>query len=172
MSAKSPTGRTSAELVELIQSTFRLDGDDLVRLSNGKVVTPPVKWPPWVFVKKYRKDGKRRNVNVLYHRAKFCLAHGYLPDEVDHRDTDETNHSLSNLRAATRSLQNHNKTNRKRRDLPRGVYKRPDWKRYRGQITYRKRSIPLGWFDTPEAASKAVEEKLRELYGSTYRPLS
>jgi hypothetical protein len=46
---------------------------------------------------------KRKHYAV--HRVVFLLAHGWLPDCIDHIDGNPTNNSITNLRAATR-LQN------------------------------------------------------------------
>lgn len=46
--------------------------------------------------------------SVREHRLKFLLAHGWLPESVDHIDRDTTNNMLANLRAATPAMQSAN----------------------------------------------------------------
>lgn len=152
--------------LETIRATFRLEGEDVIRLSTGKVVQPPKQWPPSVFIKWL---GNRQQVTASYHRIKFALAHGWLPDFVDHRDVDFSNHLLDNLRAATRSQNQSNRRPVPRKEaLPRGVYRMKDGRFY-AKINYRKRQTYLGQFDTPEDASAAVEKILKELHGEFYR---
>ncbi len=42
---------------------------------------------------------------VREHRLKFLLAHGWLPESIDHIDRDRENNAVANLRAATPAMQ-------------------------------------------------------------------
>ena len=44
-------------------------------------------------------DGKTYKL----HRVIFLMHYGYLPDEVDHKDTDPSNNKIENLRPASRA---------------------------------------------------------------------
>jgi hypothetical protein len=83
---------------EALTESFELRGEDVIRLSSGKVVWPKPKGYTLVSVK---VAGVWRPIR--YHRIKFYLAHGFLPPYVDHEDRDRSNSSLGNLRPATNS---------------------------------------------------------------------
>lgn len=51
--------------------------------------------------------------NIKMHRLIFSLVHGYLPEEVDHRNRNRSDNRIHNLRAATKSLNMHNSKKRK-----------------------------------------------------------
>lgn len=98
-------------------------------------------------------------------RLTFALAHGWLPKEVDHKNGDRMDLRIENLRPSTRASQCHNRE-RQRRLLPRGVYLRHG--RYVAQLKVAGRAVRLGTFQSPEAASEAVEAFARPLHGEFY----
>lgn len=57
--------------------------------------------------------------NMTAHRIAFYLLHGWLPEEVDHIDGDKLNNSAVNLRASSKSQNQHN--SRMRKDNSSGV---------------------------------------------------
>jgi hypothetical protein len=145
--------------VQLLREVFELRGEDVVRKATGTIVKPcNTTYIKWL--------GKGRQLATPYHRVKFALAHGYLPDEVDHEDRDHNNNLLSNLRAATH-LQNCRNRVYGTRDLPRGVYRRGG--KFSARIAVNGRWYRLGTHSTPEAASRVVEDRLREIHGEFYR---
>ena len=62
-------------------------------------------------------NGYRRSIlgNKQYrsHRVIFCMHHGYTPKYIDHINRDKQDNRIENLRDATSSLNNHNKTTRR-----------------------------------------------------------
>jgi hypothetical protein len=62
-------------------------------------------------------NGYRRSIlgNNQYrsHRVIFCMHHGYMPKYIDHINRNGQDNRIENLRDATSSLNNHNKTIRK-----------------------------------------------------------
>lgn len=105
---------------------------------------------------------------LQYHRAKFALAHGWMPGEVDHKDGNRQNNLLTNLRPANRQQQSQNRGPIKRKHaLPRGVY--PSGRRFRAMVQVDGKLRSIGSYGDPQEASTRVEEVLRELHGEFYR---
>ena len=118
----------------------------------------------------YREDGIRQQIYL--HRLKFFLKHGHLPERVDHRNESKGDNSLRNLRAATHSQNMMNITRKPRQGLPRSVYYQPNACRsrpYRANPRIDGRKVHLGFYETAEQASAAVENALRVAHGEFYR---
>ena len=91
----------------------------------------------------------------LVHRMAFLYMKGYIPVEVDHIDRKPLNNKWSNLRAATRSQNSHNKI--KRWDSS-SKYKNVERNRskWRARIAVNGRRIAIGSYSTQEEAAQAV----------------
>lgn len=76
--------------LQLIRKSFKLDGEDVIRLRTGKsvIVCAPH------FTTSIPKGG-----GMALWRIKFALAHGYLPATVKFRNGDNRDWSLENLMA-------------------------------------------------------------------------
>lgn len=147
-----------------LREQFRLDGDTVVRLSTGKVVTGTA-----------RPDGSRvvgvagfgQGKLILLHRLKFFLANGWLPPIVDHRDRLKGDNDVSNLRPATKA-QNAYNSEKTWGQYPRGV------KRCRNKFQARAMIggavHHLGTFDTPEEAGRAAAAFRQKHHGEFYAP--
>lgn len=147
---------------------FKLDADlNVVRVSNGKVVSPVCDDRGYQSVKTAAgKDGGER-FQVRLHRLKFLLLHGYLPPEVDHKDTDASNSAADNLRAATRS-QNAMNRNRQSNALKyRGV--RNHGRKWVAQLTIEGVACRLGTYPSAEHAHAVVEAIAEMEHGEFYR---
>lgn len=109
------------------------------------------------------------NRHYKRHRVVFALAHGYWPEQVDHRDGDRTNDRLSNLREATRAQNQQNKRGHGRTSQFKGVYfsRRDD--RWRAAITSNGRMMRLGSFTTEADAAKAYDRAAAEANGEFAR---
>lgn len=142
--------------LELIQQHFRLEGEDVIRLSTGMVVGD--QGPS----RGYFSVSIAGRSSMEYHRIKFGLAHGHLPQRVDHRDRDCGNNLLDNLRAATQA-QNRANSTKSRRDLPQGVF--TSGEHYRAAIQIRGRQVHLGVYTTPETASRIYQAVHKHYYG-------
>lgn len=105
-----------------------------------------------------RPDGRRviriEGVLHLASRLIFLYHKGYLPSEVDHKDTDQTNDRIENLRPANRAMNNAN-TNAS------GYFRRG--KRFYGRIYHHGKSHHLGAFDTAYEANQAYRAAQQEL---------
>jgi hypothetical protein len=96
------------------------------------------------------------------------------PLTIDHINQDPSDNRMENLRVATQTLQNYNTKDRQRptHKLPRGVYfmpsngkksGKPRAKPYAAKVCHRGKQIYVGYYNTPEEASKAVEAKRHQL---------
>lgn len=112
-------------------------------------------------------DGRR----YLAHRLAWFYVYKKWPNgQLDHRDLDEDNNRIRNLREATHSG---NQANRRQ---PRGYnapFKGAHWNRFRGYwqsyIRADGKSHFLGRFDTPEAAHRAYVKAAKRLHGEFAR---
>lgn len=168
MDPRGPPARRHSPLrltARLLLASFRLDGEDIIRLATGKVV--PTRAAGYTDVKVPQPNGSRPSIK--YHRLKFLLLHGWLPALVDHEDGNPANGAGDNLRPATRSQ---NKINHKavhaKRSLPRGVYPVRDTGRFQAQVKHVGRYRYLGMFPTASEASAVVEEFLKQTHGNFY----
>lgn len=94
---------TSEEKLEALRKQFRLDGEKLVRVGRTRVDGSP--W--YVDLTKQKSPdmpallavtiSHRRAFTIALGRAKFYLLHGWLPEQVCHRDGDQQNLHSSNL---------------------------------------------------------------------------
>ena len=106
--------------------------------------------------------------NKKYKRGRlmFLYVHGELPNPcVDHINGNSLDDRIENLREATviENAWNHKK--RKRTiDLPMGVRNMANGK-FQARISYKRKQLHLGVFDTPDEAKKIYEQKRKELYG-------
>lgn len=121
-----------------------------------------------------RPDGKK-SVSVdgrmqLLHRVIFLWHHGWLPEYLDHKDTDKLNNRIDNLRPATKSQNGFN------RQAPssntsgvKGVYWSAERGKWCAEICANKKRIRLGRFDTIEAAKAAYAEAALAHHGGFAR---
>ena len=84
-----------------------------------------------------------KNKKYLQHRVIFEEYYGWLPTNVDHINHDKSDNRLCNLRAATPSQNN---CNRKRGELPLGIYKR------------RRKGRPGWWYEIVEGLPDPLVE--------------
>jgi hypothetical protein len=109
---------------------------------------------------------------ILYyaHHLAWLYVFGYMPDEVDHRDTDHGNNRLRNLREATRTQNNAN--SKKPTTNTTGlkgahITERPD--RWTARVGVRGKTHCLGRFKSPEEAHAAYLAAAREHFGDFAR---
>lgn len=112
-----------------------------------------------------------KNHKLKAHRIAWAMHYGAWPIRlIDHIDGSQGNNRIKNLRQAS-TCQNqwnvgptrNNKTGFK------GVSRRSCGGKYRAQIRVGGRSISLGDFDTPEAASLAYKNAERRLHAGFAR---
>jgi len=107
-------------------------------------------------------DGQR----WLLHRAIFAVAHGYLPECVDHIDHDVRNNNLENLRPASKAQ---NCANKKVKGVGCRQIKSGKWEAYASDTEKGKRRfVYLGAFVTKEEAEVASNSYKKMKYGDFY----
>ena len=100
------------------------------------------------------------------HRICFLHYHGYLPELLDHKDTDTTNNRILNLRECTRSQNGYNQTIRKNsKSGVKGVTWHSRDKIWSAQIRVNNKSVYLGVFKNAEDAKKVVEVARLKYHG-------
>jgi hypothetical protein len=108
-------------------------------------------------------NGKMKTFRVHVLVAMAFLKH--IPDRhnkiVDHiQEGNKLNNSLKNLQITTARI---NTTKYRVRDLPTGVCFCKKNKKYNSHINIKKKLVYLGSFLTPEEASQAYQNKLKEI---------
>lgn len=100
------------------------------------------------------------------HRVCFLMAHGYLPDEVDHVDRDRTNNRQSNLRAAGRR-QNAGNTRAPITNTSgfKGVSFSSHTGKWHAQIKVSGKQTYLGGYASPEDAARRYDMAARDHFG-------
>ena len=149
-----------------------LDKQEIIRLSTGNKLTPYLRGATKKIHQKYyaitfSKQG--RGHILLLHRLFFYWHHGYLPELVDHKDTNRQNNKIENLRQLTKSgnVRNSNKCQNKKRKPSskyKGVSKTPSNK-WCAKIRdlNGKKDIYIGRFNSEDDAGQAYNDKIREL---------
>jgi hypothetical protein len=102
-----------------------------------------------------RFEGKIRR--VLMHRMVFLLAHGYLPETVDHINGNRADNRIENLRAANKRQQQGNRNSRGY-TIRTKRYTKP---RYEAVCDHQY----LGVFDTAEDAKAAYHAARKLAFG-------
>jgi hypothetical protein len=85
--------------------------------------------------------------------------------EVDHINRNPLDNRKSNLRLATRKLQNLNSTRRIGKFGYRGVYQHKESSRFVARIKINKQMTHLGTFDTSEEAALMFDIIAKEIHG-------
>lgn len=100
------------------------------------------------------------------HRVAWLYVNGAWPCEViDHKDGNQANNALANLRICDQSLNNANQ--RLRRDSTFGMKGVCQvGQRYAAQIHVRGKHVHLGMFDSPEQANLAYLNAARRYFGA------
>lgn len=107
--------------------------------------------------------------SVFRHILNFYIEYGWLPETVDHVDGVPGNDEPTNLRAATKSQNQHNA--KIRSDNKSGVKGVSLTKtgRWRGYVSLNSKQHIAGTFDSIEEAAAAVKELRSKLHGGFAR---
>lgn len=113
-------------------------------------------------IRTFYRDGKHRTVYL--HRFILDAPHGV---EVDHIDRNGLNNRRSNIRLATRSLNEANKDHPLGKSGFRGVH--PMRSKWRGQIMVNQVTYRSTYFSDPVDAARWYDEQARKHFGEFAR---
>lgn len=114
----------------------------------------------------YLRLGFRRR-QYLAHVLAWWFVHNQWPDlQVDHRNNDNTDNRIANLRLATASQNMANRPSR--RNGPKGAFRHTNGG-WTSRIGHHGRVIHLGTFQTEEEAAAAYAEAARRYHGDFAR---
>jgi hypothetical protein len=99
------------------------------------------------------------------HRLIFLWHHGYLPALVDHKDRNKLNNCIENLREATVSQNNHNRTGMESNTGHKGIHWSNSRKFFKAAFVYDKVYYYVGIFKDLQEATEAYEKKYKEVVG-------
>jgi hypothetical protein len=104
---------------------------------------------------------------LFAHRLAWFYVHGVWPMKfIDHRDRVRDNNAIDNLREATRSQNQHNRSiSVNNTSGVTGVGWDSRKQKWRAQIYLDNRGVDIGYYDTLEEATAARQAKASELHG-------
>ncbi len=102
----------------------------------------------------------------LVHRVIFFMHHNYLPEYIDHIDCNTLNNNIENLRAATKSQNNMNRTHQKNSTTKtKNVYMDVQKQKWLVRVVKNGVQYHGGFFDDIESAKKHVCEFRKKIHG-------
>jgi len=113
-------------------------------------------------------DGKK----YLVHRIIYYMYHGHIDDtmQIDHIDGNPVNNRIENLRLVTRSQNQHNqKIPKNNTSGVKGVGWNKAKMKFKANLMKNNKNIHLGFYDTKEAAEKAITEAREKIHGEYAR---
>ena len=118
---------------------------------------------------RYLKIGIDKRV-YMTHRLIFLWHHGWLPQEVDHKDTNRMNNKITNLRPCTHSENTKNKPIYKNNVLRlKGVTENRKSGRFIARIRVNKKIVYLGIHPSKEVAAQAYNQAALKYFGEFAR---
>lgn len=110
--------------------------------------------------------------NFRAHRLAWLMVYGSFPDhDLDHRDGVRNNNAISNIRIATKSDNNRNRSARlESKTGSRGVFSQGS--KFRAQMQRGGKKFHLGLFDTVEEATEAYSEAAKSIDGIFYNSVN
>ena len=112
-----------------------------------------------------RNPKTRKKKLIAMHRLIINAPEGMLVDHINHNGLDNRK---ANLRLATHAQNSANarKSKGNQHSKYKGVYPRPDCKKWCARIRHNKKSIHLGYFDTETQAAKAYDRAAKQHHGA------
>lgn len=113
-----------------------------------------------------------RRFCIFRHRLNFYIAHGWLPDIVDHKDNIPGNDESENLRAATKSQNAHNsKVRSDNTSGIKGVVWNKQYSKWDVEVKLNRKKHFGGRFSNISDAEVAVKNLRERLHGEFARKL-
>lgn len=110
-------------------------------------------------------DIRINRTGYLAHRLAWLYMNGEFPKkEIDHINRNKSDNSFCNLREAS-SSQNHFNREKQKNNTSGFKGVTPKDNGYQAQATFKGKHIHLGWFKTPEEASKVYQKFIKENHG-------
>lgn len=108
------------------------------------------------------------SVDFLEHQLVFFYFYGYVPEMIDHADTNRDNNRIENLREATASQNMWNTSGHKykKSGLPKGVFHHGNSGHFRAQVMVNKKLYTKSGFITVEDALDWLKKMRERLHGS------
>jgi hypothetical protein len=104
------------------------------------------------------------------HRIIFLMFYGWMPAQVDHKDTNPSNNQIENLRSVTLSENSYNAKKRvDNKSGVKGVYWHKESKKWSVQVTVNKERKFFGLFDDLELADLVAQEARTKYHGQYAR---
>ena len=100
------------------------------------------------------------------------MYHGHIDDtmQIDHIDGNPVNNRIENLRLVTRSQNQHNqKIPKNNTSGVKGVGWNKAKMKFKANLMKNNKNIHLGFYDTKEAAEKAITEAREKIHGEYAR---
>lgn len=147
-------------------TNYLINKNGVVKRKDGNIVKP--------YIKKnrgYLKLCLTQNGEQTEHFVHRLIAIHFIPNpmnlkEVDHKNRDKLDNSIDNLEWTTRNLNCFNRhPYGKIKYKGVSIHKKSINKPYCAQITFNKKKIYIGCYETPEEAAEAYNKKALELYG-------
>lgn len=131
---------------------FYYKDGDLYRKSTGQVADRIVIRPFYRYKRVAVGNHKFMSSRIVWTLINFAEP----THEIDHKDGDQMNNKIENLRDVPHADNQSNMRRKKRRaDLPQGVTKGSACNKYVASMMHRGKYISLGHHDTPEQAHQA-----------------
>lgn len=116
---------------------------------------------------------------IFYKRKPYCehvliftMFYGYRPEQVDHMDGNILNNDITNLRAATRCQNQYNaKLNKRSASGVKNVSWHIPSNKWAVRVSYQKKRLNLGVFDSLELAELVAIEARNKYHGVYARHL-
>jgi hypothetical protein len=158
--------RTEEEL-NFIKKSWQMTNDGILMWITGRKKGLPV------CLQTSKRGGQTCNLLVNQKligysvgQIAWFLYYGEWPNgEIDHIDTNASNHKKENLRIANRQQQSINRVSGKKGRMNKGVYKRSYGNKWMAQIWIDGKCKCLGTYDTEEEAVQVRIEATKSLHG-------
>jgi hypothetical protein len=110
------------------------------------------------------------NTRIVTHRLVFLYHHGYLPEFVDHIDGNRSNNNIENLRSATKSQNNCNKSKQSNNTsgTPNLYWDKAN-KKWQVYVTVNRKKVFSARIADRELAELVASEARRKYHGDFYK---